>query len=97
IWDFIQHDANYKDKTALFVTVDHGRGGKDKWTSHGQSIGDAHEIWFALMGPGIPAKGEIQGDMQLYQKQFSQTIASMVGVTFDAERPVGAKVAHVFN
>jgi hypothetical protein len=99
IWEYLQSDANYKNETALFVTVDHGRGGKqkEKWTSHGQSIEDAHEIWFALIGPGITAKGEIQGDMQLYQKQFAQTMASLLGLTFTAEHPVGEKIQQIFK
>ncbi|HTK80933.1 MAG TPA: phosphoglyceromutase [Bacteroidota bacterium] len=99
IWEYVQGDANYRNKTALFVTVDHGRGGKqkEKWTSHGQSIEDAHEIWFAVIGPGIPAKGEIQGELQLFQKQFAQTMASLLGVTFTAEHPVGEKIPQVFK
>ena len=94
IWNFIQHDPQYKDKTALFVTVDHGRGDKTKseWTSHGQKIEDSHEIWFGLMGPGIPGKGEVKADMQIYQKQFAQTIASLLGFTFTAEHPVAKKI-----
>ena len=40
IWSFIQNSPDYKDKTALFITVDHGRGDKDKnkWTSHNAKI-----------------------------------------------------------
>ena len=40
IWDFVQNDAQYRNKTTLFITTDHGRGDKIKseWTSHGQNI-----------------------------------------------------------
>jgi len=50
--------------------VDHGRGDieKDNWTGHGAKIEDSHEIWFAMMGPGIKASGEIKEAMQLYQE-----------------------------
>lgn len=48
-----------KNKTTLFITVDHGRGDieKEKWTSHNNKIQDAHEIWFAVMGPDTPVRG----------------------------------------
>jgi hypothetical protein len=90
IWNYVQSDPVYKNKTALLITVDHGRGGKDKnkWTDHGEKIADAHEIWFGVMGPGIPAKGELKTAAQLYQKQFAQTIASLLGLTFKADHPV---------
>lgn len=94
IWDFIQNDPGYKNKTALFITVDHGRGDKDKekWTSHNSSVEDSHEIWFALVGPGIQPKGEIKESMQLYQQQFAQTFAKLLGYTYHAEHPVAEEI-----
>jgi hypothetical protein len=44
------------------------------------------------MGPGIAAKGEIKTPMQLYQKQFAQTMASLLGFTFKAEHPIGERI-----
>jgi hypothetical protein len=90
IWNYIQNDPQYKNKTSLFITVDHGRGdkNKDQWTDHGSDIPGAHEIWFAVMGPDTPARGEMKNEMQLYQKQFAQTIASLLGLKFTANHPV---------
>jgi hypothetical protein len=97
IWNFIQNDPQYKNNTSLFITVDHGRGDKNKeqWTDHGSDIGGANEIWFAVMGPDVPAKGEVKTEMQLYQKQFAQTIASLLGLKFIAEHPVAEDVSEV--
>lgn len=97
LWSYIQSNEKYRNRTALFITVDHGRGGinKTQWTDHGESIPDAHEIWFAVMGPGIPAKGEIKTPMQLYQAQFAQTISALLGVEFTAEHPIGKKIEAV--
>ncbi len=97
IWNHIQNTPRYKNKTALFITVDHGRGDQDKnqWTDHGQSVPDSHEIWFAVMGPGIPAKGEVKSKMQIYQNQFAQTIASLLGLKFTAEHPVADEVNEI--
>ncbi len=94
IWEFVQSDPQYKNKTTLLFTTDHGRGNieKSKWTSHGASIEDAHEIWMAIMGPGTPATGEMKGEMQLYQRQFAQTLAKLMGYTYKAEHPVADEI-----
>jgi hypothetical protein len=89
IWNFIQNDPQYKNKTALFITVDHGRGEKDLWTSHNNKIPNSHQTWFAVIGAGIPAKGEIKTSGQLYQNQYAQTFADLVGLDFTCEHPVG--------
>lgn len=94
IWDWLQSDPQYKNKTTMFITTDHGRGNKqrDKWTSHGESVENADEIWFAAIGPNTPAMGEMKTEMQLYQKQFAQTMAKLMGYTFKAEHPVAEEV-----
>lgn len=94
IWNFVQSDPFYKNKTAIFITTDHGRGdaNKNEWTSHNSAIKDSYQIWFAAAGAGIQAKGEVKNDQQLYQKQFAQTIAALLGYTFTAEHPIGEKI-----
>ncbi|MBA4140424.1 MAG: phosphoglyceromutase [Segetibacter sp.] len=99
IWNYIQTHKKYKNKTALLITTDHGRGDKNKkdWTSHGSNITGANEIWFAVMAPGLPAKGEVKQDMQLYQKQMAQTIAKLLGLSFTAEHPVAEAVDEIIE
>ncbi|MBS1487892.1 MAG: phosphoglyceromutase [Bacteroidetes bacterium] len=99
IWEWVQTSPQYKNKTALFITVDHGRGDKKKneWTSHGNEIEDCHEIWFAAVGQGIAAKGEMKEPMQIYQKQFAQTIAQLLGYTFKADHPIGEEIKSIIN
>jgi len=99
IWNYLQSDPQYKDKTSLFITVDHGRGDleKEKWTSHNNTIPGAHEIWFAVMGPGTPVRGEVNVDMQLYQQQFAQTFAKLMGYTFKAKHPVADEIFPIFK
>ena len=99
LWNYIQSRPRYKNKTAIFITTDHGRGDKVKsqWTDHGTGAIGSDEIWFAVMAPGITTKGEVKEKMQVYQKQFAQTIASILGVTFTTEHPVAEKVEEVFE
>jgi hypothetical protein len=99
IWNFVQSSPEYKDNTAILITCDHGRGDtvKTAWTSHGSEISDSHEIWMAAMGPGLPAKGEVKTDMQLYQKQLAQTIASLLGLQYKATHPVADAIKEIKN
>jgi hypothetical protein len=99
IWNFVQSDPQYRNKTSLFITVDHGRGGikKDEWTSHNNKVADSHEIWFAVMGPATPLRGEVKGPMQLYQEQFAQTIANLLGYTYSAEHPIAPAILSVLK
>lgn len=94
IWNYLQSDPFYKNKTALFISTDHGRGDavKTEWTDHGSDIKDAYQIWFGAMGPGIKAKGEVKATQQFYQKQFAQTMASLLGLTYVAGHPIGEKI-----
>ncbi len=98
LWNYIQSSPNYKNKTALLITVDHGRGDKNKseWTSHNAKIADSNEIWFAIIGPTIEAKGEIKTKMQIYQKQYAQTIAKLLGLNFTCEHPVAPELNTFF-
>src|SRR5690606_3345950 len=85
IWSYVQSHPSYKDKTALVIASDHGRGDKvkEEWTSHGGHIAGAEEVWLALMGPGILPKGEQKAAMHLYQQQIAQTIAAIMGYKFN--------------
>jgi hypothetical protein len=99
IWDFVQSDPQYKNKTSLFITTDHGRGDviKKEWRDHGKDVEDAYQIWFAVMGPEVAAKGEMKNKGQLYQDQFAQTFAKLMGYTYKAKHPVSVPVKSVFE
>lgn len=99
IWNYVQSHEKYRNKTALLITTDHGRGDKNKkeWTSHGSNITGAHEIWFGVVAPSLPPKGEVKQVMQLYQKQFAQTIAKLLGLSFTANHPIAGAVIEVLD
>ena len=99
IWEFIQKDPQYKNKTTLFITTDHGRGTvkKEDWMEHNADYPGSQEIWFAAMGPDTPVRGELRSGMQLYQDQFAQTIAKLMGYTYKAEHPIANEILYVFK
>lgn len=86
IWEYIQSTPQYKDKTTLIITTDHGRGTepKNKWKGHGSSISNAGEIWMAAIGPDTPARGEVKSG-QYYQNQVAATVAKLLGLDYKLE------------
>jgi hypothetical protein len=97
LWNFINNDPLYKNKTAWLITTDHGRGRGEEWTKHGKDLEGAQEIWFAVMSPGLPGKGEIKMKMQLYQQQFAATIANLIGKEFKTNHPVAKGLMDVLK
>ena len=97
LWKTLQSIPQYKNKTTLIVTCDHGRGDKVKenWRHHGEKIEDAHEIWLAAMGPGTPVLGEVKTATQLYQKQIASTIAVLLGFNFTANHPIAEPITTI--
>lgn len=83
IWDFVQSDPQYKDKTTMIITTDHGRGTtKTSWRGHGSSISDAGEIWMAAIGPDTPASGEMKSLGQWQSAQIARTIFKLLGMEY---------------
>ena len=61
IWQFVQNDPHYKDKTALFITNDHGRhlnDVQDGFISHGDDCSGCRKISLLAIGPDFK-KGKV--------------------------------------
>jgi hypothetical protein len=85
LWTYLQADKQYAGKTALIITVDHGRGNDaENWKHHGIKINQADEIWLAAMGAGIKNMGGVTPG-QYFQNQVAQTIAALLGIKFTAD------------
>lgn len=98
LWLWTQSHPKYKGKTTLLITTDHGRGTEplDTWRSHGSEYKGTDQIWFAVIGPDTPAKGEMKEPGQFYQNQVARTATSLLGV--DPGRDFhGAKAVETMN
>lgn len=86
LWNMIQNDSFYKDKTTLLITCDHGRGDipLEKWRDHGADVKNSEQTWFAVIGPDTQASGEIKTQTITYHKQLAQTMAQLLGFDFKA-------------
>lgn len=91
LWEYCQSQPEYANKTTFIITTDHGRGDavKDQWRSHGQKVEDCGGIWFAALGPDVAAKGEVKTKGQRYQNQIAQTVANLLGFTYENGHEIG--------
>jgi hypothetical protein len=88
IWDFIQSDPQYKDKTTMVIMTDHGRGvyPKVNWKSHSVNTPNSDEIWIAAIGPDTPPLGEGKKEGQLYAMQIARTLVELLGFKYPVEK-----------
>jgi len=86
LWQYVQTDPVYKDKTTLIITCDHGRGDVplDNWRSHGSGIKNSEQTWCAVIGPDTPSDGIIKSQTTTYHKQLAQSISKLLGFDFKA-------------
>jgi hypothetical protein len=96
LWEFVQSDPEYKDKTAIIITCDHGRGDIPalEWRHHGHVYG-AEYIWVAFLGPGISPMGEVTTKMSLHQNQLAATIAALLGYDYKPDHYAGKPIENV--
>ncbi|MEO7961834.1 MAG: hypothetical protein ABIR19_09810 [Ginsengibacter sp.] len=93
LWYFIQSVPEYKDKTTILITTDHGRGRRSKkWTDHDIMVKGSGDAWLAIIGPDTVPGGEIQLPQKHYQKQIAATIANLLGYHFIANHPVAKPI-----
>lgn len=99
LWEWIQSQPTYKDKTTLIITTDHGRGGKnpEDWKHHGSKMPNADEIWFAFLGPDIAPLGELKANQQLYQSQIASTLSALLNIEYTSEQKTGDIILSVIK
>lgn len=98
LWNWVQSNYYYKNKTTILITTDHGRGNKDidSWRNHGSSVNGAEYVWMAVIGPDTPPKGEMANHEKIYSSQIASTIASFLGIEYQNERTVAPMIKTMF-
>jgi hypothetical protein len=90
LWATAQGMPDYRNRTALVVSTDHGRGDTTAdWTSHGQKVPAADRIWIGVMGPGVPALG-LRSGVTVTQSQIAATVAALLGEDYAGAQPKAA-------
>lgn len=80
VWNFVQADPFYKDKTTMVVTTDHGRhstGVNDGYKSHGDACEGCRHVYALMIGPDI--KKGLEFKTECYQVDLAPTIGQLMG------------------
>jgi len=85
LWDWLQRTEEYKDKTTLVMTTDHGRGRfpRGGWKVHGIFAPQSRRTWMVIMGPDIRPTGEQKEKRKYFQKQIASTLGRLMGIGFE--------------
>lgn len=81
LWEYLQKDAAYQDKTALLITNDHGRhvtGHKDGFVSHGDLCEGCKHISLLALGPHF-TKGKLVAE-EYELVDIAPTVAALLGL-----------------
>jgi len=99
LWDWVQNNYYYKDKTTILITTDHGRGNEDidSWRNHGSSVAGAENVWMAVIGPDTPSEGVMKNHDIIYSSQIASTIAAFLGIEYQNKRTVSPFIKMMFN
>lgn len=97
LWEWLQAQPDYRGKTTLLITTDHGRGFKpDTWAKHRLFIRGSRHVWLGVMGPDTPPLGEMSEKSRLYLDQTAGTLGAFLGYPYSNVRKVGSVVTSMF-
>ena len=85
LWEMVQQTPEYRGKTTLLITTDHGRGDPPVgWKNHDAKTTGSEFIWLGVLGPNTPRLGE-RADVAFGQNQIAATMAAVLGYDYCAD------------
>jgi Type I phosphodiesterase / nucleotide pyrophosphatase len=88
LWNWLESQPEYKGRTHVLITTDHGRGhGAQDWRDHGATIEGAQDVWMAFASPGMARRGEWQSHEPLSSSQIAATLAGWMNLDWNQMRP----------
>ena len=91
LWAWLQSQADYRDRTHILITTDHGRGRTvADWRNHGAKVDGAEDTWMAFISPRLARRDEWRDHAPLRSSQAAATVAAWMGLDWRAEHPDAA-------
>jgi hypothetical protein len=88
LWEWLQSQPDYRGRTHLLITTDHGRGRTaNDWRDHGAKVPGSEDVWIAFASPRMRQRGEWRDATPLTTSQIAATIAGWMGVDWNADHP----------
>jgi Type I phosphodiesterase / nucleotide pyrophosphatase len=95
LWETVQSMEEYRGKTTLIFSADHGRGEAPvEWKSHGEKIPGSKYIWMGFLGPDTRALGERAHIAPVTQSQIAATLAALLGEDYVTDVASAGKPMH---
>jgi hypothetical protein len=86
LWTWLQSQPEYRNRTHLLITTDHGRGHTAAdWRDHGAKVPGSNETWMAFVSPRMSQRGVWRNHEPLSTSQAAATIASWMGIDWNAD------------
>jgi hypothetical protein len=80
LWEWLQAQPEYRGRTHILVTTDHGRGRTPaNWRDHGEKVAGSGETWMAFVSPSWSKRGEWSGHEPLTASQAAATLIAWMG------------------
>ena len=80
LWDWLQEQPEYRGRTHILITTDHGRGRTPAdWRDHGAKVTGAGETWMAFISPSMSKRGEWRSHAPLTAAQAAATLIAWMG------------------
>jgi hypothetical protein len=91
LWTWLQSQSDYRGRTSILITTDHGRGsGLKEWRDHGAKVSGAGETWMAFVSPSMAQRGEWSAHPPLTTAQVAATLVTWMGFDWKAFDPAAA-------
>lgn len=92
LWSWLQSQSDYRGRTHVLITTDHGRGRTTKdWRNHGATVEGAQDVWIAFASPMMSRRGEWTAHQPLSTSQIAATIARWMEIDWNQIRPASGK------
>jgi hypothetical protein len=97
LWEFLQSDDQYRDKTTILLTTDHGRGDQvEDWPHHRSSIESSKYTWIAVIGPDHTERGSWQNIDTIGMDQVAATLSAFLGLDYAGWNEEAGKPISIF-
>jgi hypothetical protein len=92
LWTWLQSQPDYRGRTHLLITTDHGRGHTaSDWRDHGANVKGSNEIWMAFSSPRMARRGLWRDHEKVSTSQIAATLASWMGVDWNTDHPLAGR------
>lgn len=85
LWTWLQSQPDYRGRTSILITTDHGRGsGPKEWRDHGAKVAGSGETWMAFVSPRLRTRGEWRDHPPITTSQVAATLVEWMGLDWRA-------------